>query len=350
MPGFLRHLRFMITRLGAVVVVVAAGLVGACGTDGGANALEPRRACDAMVQVMCERTLACLTADELARRNIPGTMSECIAAASAASACDSRTLANACPDGTEFQPDEAAACVDETSVLSCDAIRTGSGIDGSGVFGGVAPPEGACERTCLAAGADKLGEPCTMTDQGACGTGNKCAFVLDNETTGHGTLQCVPDGDRGEGASCRFDSSYGGYDDCRAGLACWDGACRSYCAGSADCDASEECIAERSDDPIAVCAERCDVVADNCPASEGCYAWTDQFAVCQTAGHGYTGAYCDQHLDCERGNLCVSGICERVCDVSQYPNTEAPTCDYGAICVGLTGDYPVFAGVGTCSY
>lgn len=304
-----------------------------------------------MAEVACDRALACLSAVELAERGIPGELDACVALVAAREACNSRTETNTCGAGEVFQPDEARACVDESAAQRCSEL----GGDGDIVLGDLgdsevpAPPVGACERVCLASGTDQLGQACDVADQAACGPGNKCAFVLENPSTGAGTTQCVPDGDRGPGAECYESTAYGSYDECRAGLVCRQSQCQPMCLSRADCGGGELCVPEGASDLFGYCVATCDPFAQDCPASQGCYPWDGASSVCLHEGYG---AYpCQVPEDCERGDTCarIDGQpqCARMCNAALYDGQPAPQCGSFEACYALAGRTD---GIGVCVY
>jgi hypothetical protein len=319
-------------------------MMAACG--GGPS---PQAACEQMVRAMCERSLECMTSAELESAGIPADLETCVRDARLEAGCDGVTLANACPPGTEYQAEMAEECIDGVGALTCSGFRD----DGL---------PAACSQTCASGGGgggDGIvipdagpggGQACSMDNQAACGPGNKCGFVLENTSTGHGTFQCVPDGGRGEGAECYLPSSFGDYDSCTRGLVCWDGACQEYCDDQSDCGAGERCAAFSAADPYSACAETCDLLAQNCPATKGCFPWSQSDAICVTAGNNF--ASCTYDDDCSRGELCIPDdigrSCAPICDYSRYPNQQAPQCSYDQVCVSLANNGPVYSGVGVC--
>lgn len=193
-----------------------------------------------------------------------------------------------------------------------------------------------------------------------CPSGNKCTYVLEGSVT---RRRCVSEvsGAVGEGSACETQLTPGGgfYDTCKAGLYCTDRrgtdgstafTCQRFCYGAAQCTAPRECSDTLrftgSSELPRVCGEpgpTCDLLAQGCGGTLGCYPSTRSTAVCVTAGAGTEGAACTYSNDCGVGSVCVKGgsgqVCRRLC---RSPS-GSPTCASGQ-CEPLQ-DFP---GVGAC--
>jgi hypothetical protein len=191
-----------------------------------------------------------------------------------------------------------------------------------------------------------------------CPAGNKCTYVRQGSVT---SRRCVPDGTVTEGGACSSNATPEGdfYDTCKAGLYCTDQtapdggtafACQKFCYGGEQCTAPRDCIEvlrfTGSDELPRVCGEagpKCDLLAQGCASSLGCYPSPSSGPVCVTAGTVEDGAACTYSNDCRPGSACVkegAGLaCRKLC---RAPSGE-PGCASGH-CEPLQD----FAGVGAC--
>jgi hypothetical protein len=111
----------MKTTICALALVIAA-----CSnndnTGPGGQPATPREACMDVAEALCERLYTCLSAAELSAGGFPAAQSACVAMVEARKSCSTITAATACPVGT-YQPDQAAACGDQTASLTCGQVR-----------------------------------------------------------------------------------------------------------------------------------------------------------------------------------------------------------------------------------
>jgi hypothetical protein len=191
-----------------------------------------------------------------------------------------------------------------------------------------------------------------------CPAGNKCTYVRHGSTT---SRRCVPDQTVAEGGACQSKETPEGdfHDTCKAGLYCTDQAaadggtvfvCQKFCYASAQCTAPRDCIDvlrfTGSNELPRVCGQpgpACELLAQGCASSLGCYPSPSSGPVCVTAGAVEDGAACTYSNDCRPGSACVNGeaglVCRRLC---RAPSGE-PGCASGH-CEPLRD----FAGVGAC--
>jgi hypothetical protein len=301
--------------------------------------VTPRRLCELSAAVSCRAEAEC--GAEGGGDPEPPTLG-------GGSACvDSRTAELGCATMTEgalvydsVAASECAAelstgplCGDDGLSARCSELcrQPGPG-DGDGGGGG---------------GGGGDGESCTLSTEAFCAPG-RCGAVLQNTQTGFETLECVPAGDRPLGGECVVPSYAGDSDDCAAGLKCTAGTCLAMCETENDCAVDEDCAFEHSGSAAAVCFAACDVLLQNCLASEGCYpTGSGTVGYCYAEGYGFAGDSCEFMSDCQAGLVCVgseaSGTCRRMCD-SAYDGLAAPTCDSFEICSATQT-----AGLGICN-
>jgi hypothetical protein len=114
-----------------------------------------------------------------------------------------------------------------------------------------------------------------LTQQG-CGVGEKCGARLLDPVTGTFETTCVLAGAEPEGEPCSFPQESGQSDTCEAGTTCIFGFCRANCALSAGCNESSSCrvfgglYGDRAE--VGLCTPRCDPSFQDCEMSLGCYA------------------------------------------------------------------------------
>ncbi|MFO7563639.1 MAG: hypothetical protein R6X02_13410 [Enhygromyxa sp.] len=132
----------------------------------------------------------------------------------------------------------------------------------------------------------------------------KCVFVL---------------GDLGPGEPCTYDGRVEATDDCDASSMCYDGICRPFCTGTPDnpsCPSELGCTAASPNDPLSLCLEPCDPLAQGC-ATGSCYSHSGQFP-CNPTGDLEVGEPCGCFNDCSPGSACV--------DASALPSCSGTTC------------------------
>lgn len=323
------------TRLLALLPLAFVAVSPGCGSSDTTGTTGPADLCLTIAESSCELVYECLSPAEIEDRDLPATEAGCIRQLSTELGCATATEASFC-DGRRFDPNAARACADDFAGFTCSVFPEG-------------PSSVNCDRVC---GPDTLGQSCTIENAGACGLGNKCASVLKNTLTGLEALECVPDGDRGRGGECERDIEVDAFDNCEAGLTCWDRSCLSQCQGDNDCAVgSEACVAATEFDAVGACATRCQVLESECGPGLGCYAFGLEIAICRPAGGGEAGDFCEVRNDCQPRHTCFAdGACSQLCDLEQFEGQEAPNCPAGNTCVGIISDRAAFDGVGACVF
>ncbi|QRO01321.1 hypothetical protein JRI60_20990 [Archangium violaceum] len=266
---------------------------------------------------------------------------------------DSGTLADGGPgaknDGGGGTPDSGDG--DAGEVLSgCDVARQQGCDAGSLCLRGFLEDGGQGNR-CFPA------DECDLVAQN-CPEGDKCTYVRQGSTT---SRRCVRDQMVEEGGACQSTATPEGHfhDTCKAGLYCTDQTaadggttftCQRFCYGSAQCTAPRDCIEvlrfEGSDELPRVCGEpgpKCDLLAQGCASSLGCYPSTRSGPVCVPAGTVENGAPCTYSNDCRPGSACVRDGAGLVCRALCRTPSGTPGCESGR-CEPLQ-DFP---GVGAC--
>jgi len=125
-------IRSMFMALG--IAVMATGCPGS-----GSTGDTPEQACNDLNAAICERLYACLTPDELAVAGYPSSEAACVTMSEASAGCAAQTTSNVCDGNEKYHPDQASACIDQISGLTCADIRSNADLSEQ------AP---ACAKTC----------------------------------------------------------------------------------------------------------------------------------------------------------------------------------------------------------
>ena len=194
------------------------------------------------------------------------------------------------------------------------------------------------------------GGDCTAYPSCGCPAGEVC---YPSSTTS--AMACFTADNLAEGADCTDGST------CMAGLGCFGGICKRYCATDSDCPSvggvrSCQQTTWSSDDTdilgVMVCERVCDPAHPqsptapllSCPAGFNCSSSTDGASYCLEAAPLPTGSTCMDEVDCAAGYYCaMSGSCTRYC----LSNADCPS---GTTCQ-FTWSPPEYAGsieVGYC--
>lgn len=92
--------------------------------------------------------------------------------------------------------------------------------------------------------------------------------------------------------------------------------------------------------------ETCDPFLQDCPAGEACYPAGDVFQCgIPSDSPGGPGSSCEDHFDCEAGNVCAAdGLCASICQVG------VDECDAGVACAPWLAELPPpgYEDVGIC--
>jgi hypothetical protein len=182
---------------------------------------------------------------------------------------------------------EAYPC---TSGQVCDTLEQG---------GATACVPSQCAGFQDAAGCDKYNYP----------TGGVC-FGTENDN-----FICIPAGEKTLGVACETAV------DCASGLLCFDGACKTVCAGDAACtETGERCIGDTDPDFLNAGAGVCELGCDSystgqCATGTGCFPFTETDGICvPDNGTGAPGATCTAATFDMAGNLvtpssgCLGGL------------------------------------------
>ena len=216
-----------------------------------------------------------------------------------------------------------------------------------------------CATTCLTGQKCLSGQCCVPPAAGGdcttyplcgCPAGEVC---YPSSTTS--AMACFTADNLAEGADCTDGST------CMAGLGCFGGICKRYCATDSDCPSvggvrSCQQTTWSSDDTdilgVMVCERICDPAHPqspkapllSCPAGFNCSSSIDGISYCLEAYPLPTGSICMDEVDCAAGYYCAnSGSCTRYC----LSNTDCPR---GTTCQ-FTWSPPEYAGsieVGYC--
>ena len=180
-------------------------------------------------------------------------------------------------------------------------------------------------------GSDAGPGACNVLTQMGCNTGEKCTWVEDTMTLGH--VGCAPDGTVDVGGACMYGQPGAtGYDQCKAGLACVHGTCKTICdqnGGAPMCDAMHACqvysglFGAVGMEAAGVCDPLCNPLDDNdfdgsgtrltktgsaCGSADGCYG---DFSASTTpthfscAGVPSTSTSLFQGSPCNTTNMCA---------------------------------------------
>ncbi|HEY4056302.1 MAG TPA: hypothetical protein VGM39_06820 [Kofleriaceae bacterium] len=141
---------------------------------------------------------------------------------------------------------------------------------------------------------------CSPTAQTGCNAGEKCTWIQDQDDPPIGHLGCTPDGTLEIGTACTQPAAGPmGYDTCKKGSYCINGACEQVCdnnGGAPSCDADHSCaiyegVFENGGSTVAgVCEPGCDPLTQDlkigakktaCGSTtatmpdKGCYGFTE---------------------------------------------------------------------------
>ena len=212
------------------------------------------------------------------------------------------------------------------------------------------------DPSCPVVSGGRLGElperPRCSQAADDCPLGQKC-MPVSTDGDGHPDVQeCRPvvsePGESGEACSILGEEG-SGLDTCERHSLCRNGVCVPMCLGTYEYGVcvSAEARCEIIQGAVFLCEWKCDPLAQNCPADQGCYPIDNGFS-CGPSGAKGPAASCDFINDCNSGLTCVNldvrpsdcledsvGCCTEVCDVTE------PDCPGDLECVGWWDDYPL---------
>jgi hypothetical protein len=182
------------------------------------------------------------------------------------------------------------------------------------------PPSDAGGRPWPDAGSAR---DCNVYAQSGCPVGEKCAWILDDPTSGLGHVGCAANGTVGLGGRCTEPETAGRADDCVAGAHCFGDHCLEICVDPimGSCLFSGHCTSIANFD-FGLCLSECDPLAQDCPTDgqpHGCYAISAGAICAPVHGDGLpAGATCMYLNECVPGTSCFddgmgSGVCMRYC-------------------------------------
>jgi hypothetical protein len=235
----------------------------------------------------------------------------------------------------------------------------GAAAEGGAARGGSPAPESeACRGQCGSAevclGGDccvppEAGGDCNIPDCG-CQMGEVCCPV-----SAESGLRCMPSLGQVEGEECAVAGA------CSAGLGCFGGRCKRYCASDADCGVPTfgpgSCLqttwAESAEaiPGVKVCENVCDPVMPQdpsvpllaCPEGFRCAGAETGVSYCAPGGEGFAGDACESGAECAPGHYCsVGGTCQRYCFLDEG-------CSGGSCSPFLEPAYAGLREVGYCS-
>ena len=199
------------------------------------------------------------------------------------------------------------------------------------------------------------GGPSTACFEGACdlvrqdcNAGEKCSYQEDGGVT---FRACLAEGTANEGEACPTAQSPNG---CAKGLICvapgdgGAGVCQKLCYADSDCGSPETCegvlaFSGTSESPsLCVNLTECDLLAQDCPAGEGCYLdLHHDGGACLAEGSSPVGGSCTRSNDCVKGAACDgTGTCRQLCGTAGSPACTSGTC--------TPASAPAPSGVGLC--
>ena len=154
---------------------------------------------------------------------------------------------------------------------------------------------------------------CDPTLEGDCGEGMRCvAYALEPGLNVPDAHKCIPIVTKPKqvGEPCAYDEDWSsGWDDCDAGLICWDrmngeGVCLEVCSWEGECETEGTmCNVNKT---IPLCFWPCDPTASDCPPTCGCYGDFDA-PTCFPRGELDRGEPCQYINDCAPGLQCIAG-------------------------------------------
>ena len=192
---------------------------------------------------------------------------------------------------------------------------------------------------------------CDPVAQTGCSVGEKCTGVVVSQTEpppcgeeGCLPTRCVSAGTQGKLDACTFgEPGDTGFDDCEAGLFCFDGACLEICTADPDsCPAAANERCQQVSDVFVdrpgtgVCLVQCDPLGQDCPDGLSCFVANENGnRVCADPNPANVqGATCEFPSDCAAGHGCLlirsvndpTLTCAYFCDPEGLPEGDLPTC------------------------
>jgi len=241
----------------------------------------------------------------------------------------------------------------KTTLVGAGGIVGAGGSAGAGVLRDastvdVAPDAGrdagaGCTPTCPTGQQCLSGQCCVPPAAGgACSSYPACGCPAGNicypSSTSH-AMACFTSNNLAEGADCTGGST------CQAGLGCFGGLCKRYCASNSDCPAVggvQSCdqttwssdktnilgvmVCERVCDPAHPQSPKAPLLA--CPAGFNCTSDTGGLSYCFKASPLPAGSTCTIEADCSAGSYCTtSGSCSRYC-LANSDCSSGMTCQF----------------------
>ena len=243
------------------------------------------------------------------------------------------------------------------STTSVDGTDDGDATDEGEAF--VMMPDAPSMESC----------PCDVLAQD-CAEGHKCMPTEGIDGDAWDCTRCAPlsGGLVGNGEPCMVQGSpFSGFDDCDAGLVCWNvdpdtlqGTCVAMCTGDeADlhCEAPTDCLYS-NDGVLALCLPTCDpLTAEACPVGHACVPSFASFVCAPASGSAEAGEGCDLDLvpyGCATGLVCAPAVTQGASCVEGMAGCCTPTCAVsqgdacmarGQECVSWWGGDPAPAGL-----
>ena len=231
------------------------------------------------------------------------------------------------------------SCIDPESSERCAATATLA-----------TPQDRRATRVCC----DPVAHPC--------GSDERCTESI--VTTGQVTFPvsaCLPAGPRREGERCMYMNPDGGTDEyCAPGLECGVDGCSPLCdAHGVGCEDPQSCFQFIAVPLIGLCAPRCNLLGNDCPADQTCRIFTQllpdpssqpPYGLCGPIAEVPTpiGGECENERSCPADSGCflqgpmnTPGHCLPLCHVG------TADCPVGYTCVTLVS--PPVRGVGFCA-
>ena len=177
--------------------------------------------------------------------------------------------------------DGGGRCCTPDDRIACNADGDAASYDSCGhelsVVDDCADVNGTCQDGVCGCLPGLSGENCDICDliaNAGCQPTEKCTFIVESTDPLVGQAGCAADGTVDEGDACTFSGSPG-IDDCKAGLLCTGGICKSICNVSPNsCTGGGTCVHDQDifeDTGVGLCEPGCDLYGQDCTNGETCY-------------------------------------------------------------------------------
>ncbi len=280
-----------------------------------------------------------------------GEQSEVADEASGSASASEASASGSASEGIETSASASEGVEASASASASEGVETSADtIDGS-TIDGTSTDSSSAEDGSWGIPPDVTNEPCDPLAQD-CFPTHKCVpyATVEGSTFLDGN-KCMPIlGDKAWGESCTLSNFNEAQDDCDGLGFCWDlewvqgelqGNCVPFCVGTPQnltCPPGWGCLFSGA---IALCAQQCNPLLQDCPNQYACYWVNDAFQCVLTGSLGQDAEPCDQVNDCVPGLGCVAqgsvpgcpGNAATCC--TPYCELGAPNCPPGRSCVAF---------------